>query len=424
MLEQLLRTTEKFIPKKLYKAGQPVYHWLLALAGAVRYGFPSRHINVVGITGTKGKTTTSELVAGVLRAAGYKVALANGIHFVLGDEEERNKYKMSMPGRFFVQHFIKRAVDAKCDWLVLEMTSEGAKQFRHKWIDLDAFIFTNIEPEHIESHGSFENYQNAKLSLAESLKKRTKETHLIANRDDELTKRFVQIGAAHNHTFSIEDVRPYKADHGIELRVDGSTIYSKLHGDFNVKNILAALTFGNAIGITTAALKQGIESVERVPGRTEQVIATPFEVYVDYAHTPESLRALYSSFTSQKKICVLGNTGGGRDTWKRPEMARIADEYCDQIILTDEDPYDEDPQTIVDAMRVAISNTPCDIIMDRRSAINTALRKAKKGDVVLITGKGTDPYIMRANGRREPWSDREVVLEEMSSIAQTTPTAS
>ncbi|MEY2641168.1 MAG: hypothetical protein RL150_561 [Candidatus Parcubacteria bacterium] len=416
MLETLLRTTQKIIPKKLYRAGQPLYHWLLALAGAVRYGFPSRHIKIVGITGTKGKTTTSELVAAVLRAAGHKVALANGIHFVIGDTEERNTYKMSMPGRFFVQRFIKRAVDAKCDWLVLEMTSEGAKQFRHKWIFLDAFIFTNIAPEHIESHGSYEKYQEAKLALAASLKKNTKETYLIANRDDELTPRFLAIGAAHNHTFSLDDVRPFKADHGIELRVGGSTVYSKLHGEFNVKNILAALTFGNALGISTAALKEGIESVERVPGRTEQVIATPFEVYVDYAHTPDSLRALYSSFPNQKKICVLGNTGGGRDTWKRPDMAEIADEYCDHIILTDEDPYDEDPDAIIAQMRVAIADTPCDVIMDRRSAINTALRHAQKGDVVLVTGKGTDPFIMRANGTREPWSDADVVREEFASI--------
>lgn len=416
MLETVLRTIQKFIPTKLYRAGQPAYHWLLALAGAIRYGFPSRHIKIVGITGTKGKTTTSELVAAVLRANGHKVALANGIHFVIGDTDERNIYKMSMPGRFFVQRFIKRAVDAGCDWLVLEMTSEGAKQFRHKWILLDAFIFTNIEPEHIESHGSYEKYQEAKLSLAAALKQRAKDTHLIANRDDELTPRFLAIGAAHNHTFSLDDVRPYKADHGIELRVDGSTVYSKLHGDFNVKNILAALTFGHAIGISTEALKRGIESVERIPGRTEQIIAKPFEAYVDYAHTPESLRALYASFGTQKKICVLGNTGGGRDTWKRPEMAAIADEHCDHIILTDEDPYDENPDEIVNQMRTAIIDTPCDIIMDRRAAINTALRRAQPGDVVLITGKGTDPYIMRANGVREPWSDADVVREEFASI--------
>lgn len=416
MIEKLLRSTEKLIPKKLYKAGQPVYHWLLALVGALRYSFPARAVRVVGITGTKGKTTTSELVAGVLEAAGYKVALMNGIRFKIGADVERNKFKMSMPGRFFVQHFLRRAVDAKCDWVVLEMTSEGAKQFRHKWIALDAFIFTNLSPEHIESHGSFEKYKQAKLSLMESLGKTSKETFLIANRDDEATADFLKCGATHKLTFSIEDIRPFKADHGIEIRVDGSTIYSKLHGAFNVKNILAAITFGQAIGLGTAVLKRGIESVEKVPGRAEQIIASPFEVYVDYAHTADSLQALYESFPTQKKICVLGNTGGGRDTWKRPVMAQVADTFCDEIILTDEDPYDEDPASIIEAMRQAIVDTPTKVIMDRRAAINTALRKAKKGYVVLITGKGTDPYIMRAGGKREPWSDAEVVREEFASI--------
>jgi UDP-N-acetylmuramoyl-L-alanyl-D-glutamate--2,6-diaminopimelate ligase len=415
-METLLRKIEKLIPRKLYRAGQPAYHWLLSLAGAVRYGFPSRQIRIVGITGTKGKTTTSELVAGVLEAAGYKVALANGIRFKIGEEVERNKYKMSMPGRFFVQHFIKRAVDAKCDWIVLEMTSEGAKQFRHKWIALDAFIFTNIAPEHIESHGSFEKYKAAKLSLAESLERKGKETFLITNRNDAASEDFLKINATHTYTFSLDDIRPFKADHGIEMRIDDSTIYSKLHGEFNAKNILAAITFAQAIGISTANIKKGIEAVEKVPGRAEQVISAPFEVYVDYAHTPDSLEALYQSFPTQKKICVLGNTGGGRDTWKRPEMAHIADTYCDEIILTDEDPYDEDPEAIISAMFPAITETPVEVIMDRRSAINTAMRKAKKGTVVLITGKGTDPYIMRANGTKEPWSDAEVVREEFEAI--------
>jgi len=417
MLETLLRKTEKLIPRKLYKTAQPIYHWILSFAGAIRYGFPARHIRIVGITGTKGKTTTSELVTSVLEAAGHKVAMANGIRFKIGEDVERNKYKMSMPGRFFVQNFIKRAVDAKCNWIVLEMTSEGAKQFRHKWIDLDAFIFTNLAPEHIESHGGFEQYKAAKLSLAASLANKKKETFLIANRDDEATADFLKIEADHKATFSLDDIRPFKADHGVEMRLDGSTIYSKLHGAFNAKNILAAITFAQAIGIDTATIKKGIEAVEKVPGRAEQIISKPIEVYVDYAHTPDSLQALYESFPTQKKICVLGNTGGGRDTWKRPEMAKIADTYCDHIILTDEDPYDEDPMAIIDAMRPAITETPVDVIMDRRAAINTALRKAKKGNVVLVTGKGTDPYIMRANGDKEPWSDAEVVREEFESIS-------
>lgn len=416
MLERFLRTAQRFIPKNIYTSLQPAYHWLLALAGALRYGFPARRIRVIGITGTKGKTTTTELVASMLEAGGYKVALMNGIRFKIGDTVERNMFKMSMPGRFFVQNFLHRAVAASCDWAVLEMTSEGAKQFRHKWIALDAFIFTNLSPEHIEAHGSFEKYKQAKISLTESLGKTKKETFIIADHDDEATVDFLKCGATHKLTYSIDDVRPFKADHGIEIRIDGCTIYSKLHGAFNIKNMLAAITFGKAIGMSITDIKKGIESLEKIPGRTEQIIATPFEVYVDYAHTADSLQALYESFPNQKKICVLGNTGGGRDTWKRPVMAQVAETYCDTIILTDEDPYDEDPVSIVEAMKQAITSKPVTVIMDRRLAITEALNKAEKGSVVLVTGKGTDPYIMRANGVKEPWSDADVVREVFASI--------
>lgn len=417
MLETLLRTTEKFIPKKLYKAGQPVYHWLLALAGALIYRFPSKEIKVVGITGTKGKTTTSELVASILETDGNKVALANGIHFKIGDQETRNMFKMSTPGRFFLQKFLRNAVTEGCDWVVLEITSEAAKQFRHKWIYLDAFIFTNLSPEHIESHGSFEKYKAAKIAITETLGSQVKkETHLIANADDEHGEEFLAQPATHKHPYSLDRIRPLKLEDGVSFRLGDSTVYSKLHGAFNAYNMLAAITFAEAVGIEEKVIKQGIESLEKVPGRAEKIIDDTFSVYVDYAHTPESLEALYSSFPQQKKICVLGNTGGGRDTWKRPAMAKIAEHYCDYIILTDEDPYDEDPKEIVNVMRNAISDSkkPVDVIMDRKLAIDTALQKAKRNWVVLITGKGTDPYIMRAHGVKEPWSDADVVRERFA----------
>lgn len=416
MLETILRKTEKFIPRKLYKMGQPIYHWLLALVGAIIYGFPSKKINVVAITGTKGKTTTTELVVGILEAAGLRVAMANGIRFKVADEVTRNKYKMSTPGRFFIQSFLKKAVDARCDWVVLEITSEAAKQFRHKWVYLDALIFTNLAPEHIEAHGSFEKYKEAKLSLTETLSNPNKETFLIVNEDDNASEDFLKKEAGHKIKYSLKDISPIKTESGVEFMLGNSTIYSKLHGAFNAYNILAAVSFAKSIGIFEDQIKKGIESVETVPGRAERIIKEPFEVYVDYAHTPDSLKALYESFPNKHKVCVLGNTGGGRDTWKRPEMAKIADKYCDQVFLTDEDPYDEDPVEIINDMRPHIKDTPLEVIMDRRMAINKAIRSAKKGGVVLVSGKGTDPYIMRANGTKEPWSDAEVVREEFESL--------
>lgn len=418
-MDKILRTIEKLIPKKLYKLGQPFYHYFIAIASAVYYGFPSKKLKVIGITGTKGKTTTTEIVASVLRAAGYKVALTNSIHFVIGDKEKRNLYKMSMPGRGFMQKFLREALNEKCDWVVLELTSEGSKQFRHKFIDLNAFIFTNIEPEHIESHGSFEKYKQAKIDLGKSLKNKP-HSILITNKDDESSKDFEkQIDAESKIQFSINDYRPFKSEPSIELKLKTSTLYSKLIGEFNVKNILAVITFAQSIGINEKMIKEGIENLQRVPGRAEKIIsAENFEVYVDYAHTPESLKALYSAFSDKNKVCVLGNTGGGRDVWKRPIMAEIAEKYCDNIILTNEDPYDEDPRKIVNEMKDAILDKDPEVIMDRRMAINKALKLAsqKENSVVLITGKGTDPYIMGANGTKEPWSDAEVVREEFAKL--------
>lgn len=188
----MLRFIKKLIPSSLFQALQPVYHYGLALAGAIRYGFPSKKIKIIGITGTKGKTSTTEIVNSILEQAGYKTALGGTLRFKIGSKTSRNMFKMSMPGRFFMQKFIHDAVVAHCDWIVLEMTSEGVKQFRHKWIDLDALIVTNVSPEHIESHGSFEKYLDAKLELARSRARSYKTRKiLVTNRDDEHAPKFI-----------------------------------------------------------------------------------------------------------------------------------------------------------------------------------------------------------------------------------------
>ena len=185
-METLLRIIKKIIPRNIFSFFQPAYHYLFALLAVLVYRFPSRKIKIVAITGTKGKTSTAEIVNAILEEAGYKTALAGTLRFKVGDEEERNLYKMTIPGRFFVQRFLRRAVNAKCDWVIIEMTSEGARQFRHKFIDFDALIFTNLSPEHIESHGSFEKYKDAKLSIARALANSPKRPRIIiANADNE-----------------------------------------------------------------------------------------------------------------------------------------------------------------------------------------------------------------------------------------------
>lgn len=417
----MLSLIKKIIPKSLFNALQPWYHYLLARFACLWYRFPSRRIKVIGITGTKGKSSTAEFVNSILEASGNKTALLSTIRFKIDTESKPNLYKMSMPGRFFVQKFLRDAVEAGCTWAVLEITSEGMKQYRHIGIELDAGIFLNIAPEHIESHGSFEKYLEAKLELGKLLERSNKERRImVVNADDPHGIKFMKLSVEEVVPFHMSHAEPFQtSESGIDFTFDGVRIVSPLRGEFMIKNALAAATFAKSQGISANTIKIGIENVRAISGRVEFIktkLEQDFDVVVDYAHTAESLEALYQAFPNQKKICVLGNTGGGRDVWKRPVMAQIAEKYCDEIILTNEDPYDEDPDEIVAVMKKAITKKQAEVIMDRREAIRNAIQKAKKGDAVLITGKGTDPYIMEADGKKTPWSDARVASEELEKF--------
>jgi UDP-N-acetylmuramyl tripeptide synthase len=399
----MLDNVRKLIPKPIFEFFQPTYHLMWPALGALIYGFPSRKIKIVGVTGTKGKTSTTEFINGILEAAGHKTAVLNTIRFKIGENSQPNLFKMSMPGRLFVQKFIADAVKAKCDWVIMETTSEGIRQSRHLFIDFDAGIFTGIEPEHIESHGSFENYLNAKLKLPRALAKSRKRPRvMIANCDSEYGQKFLQYDAEEKIAFHLADTK----------------IKPNIPGEFMVLNAGLAEAFAKTQNISPEMISLGIASVKSIAGRVRFVKVNDvqnFDVVVDYAHTPGSLEALYKAFPEKRKICILGNTGGGRDTWKRPIMGKIASQYCDEVILTNEDPYDENPENIVHEMTTDMIKKP-EIIMDRRKAISHALSKAKSNDIILITGKGTDPYIMGAKGKKTPWSDENVAREELEKV--------
>jgi UDP-N-acetylmuramoyl-L-alanyl-D-glutamate--2,6-diaminopimelate ligase len=424
----MIRLLKKIIPKPIFEFFQPTYHYGLALLGALIYHSPSRKLIVIGVTGTKGKTTTTELVNAILEADGKKTAVQNTLRFKIGEKEWRNMFKMTMPGRFFMQKFLRDAVKAGCTHAIIEMSSEGAKQFRHKFIYPDALIFTNLAPEHIESHGSYENYLKAKLSIAKTLEDSPKANPvIIANIDDKEGEKFLTLNIKNKIPYSLHDAIAVKADSkGSYFQMGKMIIYSKLPGIFNIYNMLGAVAFAKFAGISEEKIKMGLENINFIRGRMEKINeGQGFDVVVDYAHTPDSLKAVYEAYYGHKKICVLGNTGGGRDKWKREEMGKIADKYCDQIILTNEDPYDEDPRKIAEDVKKGITRRPIEIIMDRRQAINKAIQNAlfikqTSGDkykvAILITGKGTDPYIMGPNGEKLEWDDATVAREELNKV--------
>lgn len=419
------RFIKALIPQRIQQFILPYYHLLLAYLGSVYYRHPSRDITVIGITGTKGKSSVTEILSTILTAGGYQVASASTIRFQIAGKERRNLMKMTMPGRFFLQSFLRQAVDAGCTHAIIEMTSEGAKLNRHRYIDLDALIFTNLSPEHIESHGSFAAYKAAKLKIATQLNQAKKPDRVVvSNVDDPHGADFLATKVENQIGYSLQDLTLYSLHKdSISLVFPKTTIRAPFVGLFNVYNVLAAIKYARFLDIPWETIEQALRNHPPIRGRVERFNSSPdatkpVSVVVDYAHTPDSLQKLYEAFPDERKTCVLGNTGGGRDTWKRPEMAAIAEAHCERIILTNEDPYDEDPKKIVDDMYRGIHDTSkVQIIMDRRSAIAHAIEHAPAHNLILVSGKGTDPYIMGPHGSKTPWSDAAVVQELLQDAA-------
>jgi UDP-N-acetylmuramoyl-L-alanyl-D-glutamate--2,6-diaminopimelate ligase len=385
------------------------------MLGAVIYGFPSRSMRVIAVTGTKGKSTTVFMISKILEEQGEPVTAVGSLGFKIKDRTWPNVLKMTLPGRLKLQKFLHRAKKAGCRFAVLEATSEGLAQNRLAGVDIDCAVFTNLHREHLESHGSFENYMAAKQKLF--LKAKNKH---VLNIDDPYFEKFANYSARTKITFG----REWGMITSSKFKNQDSKLNLKLLGDFNEYNALAALAAVYAYNFDMAKAVASLNSIESIPGRME-VIEAPegFRVVVDYAHTPDSLEAIYENLRprAKKLICVLGAAGGGRDKWKRPEFGRIAAEYCDEIILTNEDPYDENPLSILEQIESGFSqarNPKSEIrkILDRKEAIRQALTSASSGDIVVITGKGSETSIAVAGGRKIPWSDKDTVLELLSKL--------
>lgn len=426
-----------------------VYHRFLSWLAAVWYGHPSRELIVIGVTGTNGKTTTTYLTARALEASGWPTGCTTTALFKIGGREWLNDYKMTMLGRFRLQRLLREMADIGCRFAVIETSSQGIAQFRHKHINFDAAVFTNLTPEHIEAHGGFENYKRAKTELfrhlAASPRKVFDGTTLlktaILNAQDEQAGDFAVKGLDRVVWFGVDRVDRLGEkivakdlileERSSRFRVEGVDVALRLPGRVNVENALAALTVARVFGIDLGAAAAKFASVPSVPGRFERIEAgQPWTVIVDYAPEPESLRRLYDTIDRsryRRLIHVLGSCGGGRDAARRPILGRLAGEKADVVIVTNEDPYDDDPAMIMrevaEGARAAGKKDGDNLlqVQDRREAILEAMRLAAPGDLVLITGKGSEQAMCLAGGKMVPWDDREVAREAIRVVL---PTAS
>ncbi len=385
-------------------------------------GRPARKIFVIGVTGTKGKSTVLELINAILEEAGQKTAVMSSVRIKIGEKSEKNSSGMSMPGRFAIQVFLRRAVKAGCQFALIEVTSQGGLQYRHRFIDFDAALITNLHPEHIESHGGFEGYRDAKVKFFGDMRFSQKEhKYFFINNSMGEREVFERVATGRGHIFYFDREDFIEGDLSRHYRLESAEakkmISSWLQNDFNLENAAAAAVFAKSQDIPAEMIFRALENFKGVSGRLEYVQKEPFEVIVDYAHTPDSLEAVYKAVSGEGKrlICVLGAAGGGRDKWKRPKMGAIAGRYCREIIFTDEDPYDEPPEEILNEIERGIfgaaNETQYEKILDRREAIEKAIAIAKPGDAVVLTGKGSEGWIHIAGGKKLPWNERVVVEE-------------
>ncbi len=410
MLNKILNLLKKIIPKKLFKFGQPVYHYLLSKLSALIYGYPSNKMIVVGVTGTTGKSSSCYFMAQILEKAGLKVGMSTTTLFKVGNKEWLNDKKMTMIGRFQLQGLLKQMVKDKCDVVIVETTSEGIKQFRHLGISYDILVFTNLYPEHIESHGSFEKYKEAKGKLFKYLsktKKKKVEKTIIANLDDEHSEYFLNFKADEKFTYGIDKDADVKLN---DLKIN-------LLGGYNRYNVLSGVAVAKALKVEEDKIKFAVENLKPLPGRLEFIENSKgIKILVDYAFEPKAVQTLYNILKNvehHRIIHILGSTGGGRDKDRRPVLGKLANDNADIVIVTNEDPYDEDPMEIINQVASSVDSNKLHKILDRREAIQKALKIAERDDLVLITGKGAEQKMCVADGKMVDWDDRKVLKEEL-----------
>ncbi len=386
------------------------------------YGYPAGEMHGVGITGTKGKTTTSFLVRAIARHAGHKVGLMGTVCTYIGEEEE--PASLTTPDPIDVQSLLRRMKDAGCDFYVMEVSAHALDLRKLVGMKFDQGIFTNFSQDHLDYFGTMETYRRAKEKFFDPFYI----GHAVVNADDEAGK--YMLGRVPATTYGVSAPADAYANEieilesGVSYRLHWKDVVLPLHlhisGIFNVYNSMAAAVACLEMGISPDDVKAGLESVTVVPGRIEPLPThTPYRVILDYAHSPASLESILKTirqFTRGRLICVFG-CGGGRDKEKRPIMGEISGRLADFSVLTSDNPRLEDPMDILRAIEEGIKRTtgPYVVIENRREAIRYAMQMGQPGDVIVLAGKGHETY-QDIGGQKHPFDEKVVVREILAEM--------
>ncbi len=439
--------------KKLVPEQHPLrlrWHRSKAHAAALRYGFPAKQLTVIGVTGTDGKTTTVGMIAHILQKNGIKVGALSTAFFQINDQITWNATQKTSPSPFIIQKFLRRLVDEGCTHAVLEYSSHGLIQGRMNYTYPQVAAITNISEEHLDYHGTMEEYINAKALLFRMVKNGTKVLH-YSDRSYEALKDIWTKNTLIYNTENVEviDERAGKISllnfwlKNVVSTAKGSTgtlmwrgttglvaaekeypLTLPLAGAFNLENALCAIacTKAEPILLPVEKILEAIAEFHGIPGRMERIDAgQDFSVYIDFTVTPQSYEATLSTLKSMlpigNRLLVLTGSCGDRMKEKRPVVGKIVSHYADVMVVTNEDPYTEDPQTIIDEIWTGVDTTHTDAhrIFDRKEAIKFLLQKAKKDDIVILCGKGSDTTMWVKDGQI-PWNEREITKQLLGTL--------
>ncbi len=389
-----------------------------------RYGNPAKHLRVLAVTGTNGKTTTVSFLNEILKEAGYKTAMFSTAEVEIAGEKHVNDLNRTVALTGDLMRFYRDAKRAQVDFVLIEATSHALQQYKLSTTPIEMAIMTNLTQDHLDYHKTMEGYAEAKSILF-----KMKPKYIVLNRDDSWFEYYdvfpagyqkITYGQSSEAEARIDNIKLYRKGTEVTMTIDHQTkleLATALPGEYNAYNLAAAVSAAYLLNVGIKDIVEGVANLEGISGRFDRIEeGQPFDVIVDYAHTPDGYEKLLDTakkITKNRVILVFGSCGD-RDKAKRPIMGEIAAQKADRIFLTDEESYNEDPQTIRDQVYEGIIKGRGEAktieIADRREAIKRALSVATKGDTVLITGMGHEMYRI-VNGKRIPWNDAEAVRE-------------
>ena len=427
MKQRLVKGVRSVLPSQAVHLLENVYRKTRIQLLSARYGWPARGLRVIAVTGTNGKTTTANYINEILKQAGYKTAMFTTAVIEVAGESKINDLNATVASVSRMQQFLNEARRYKVDFVILEVTSHSLHQHKLDGVPIEAAVMTNLTQDHLDYHKTMEKYAAAKgLLFARNPR------YIVLNRDDDWFDYFdrylaeeqkITYGKSEDADVRISDIKLYKKGSEAVLAFDHqekSQLATYLPGEYNVFNMAAAASICYVLGVSMSDIKNGIASLEGIPGRFERATKDEkYEVIVDYAHTPDALEKLLEATCNitKKRIILVFGARGDRDALKRPIMGKIAAKLADEIILTDEESYNENPDKIRRDIYAGIEESKATNktteIADRREAIRHALNIAKKDDTILITGMGHEQFRI-INGEKLPWNDTNIVREIIS----------